>query len=522
MMSFWHNVQTAAGQGGAFPWIVCCFVVVAFVLFGFFPAERGRIRTAIILFALSFAGLLIAGALLSYGATKDGIDPASTAYLWIRLSAIFIESVAIIYVVSVVIFDAVLDTAHLKPPRIMRDLLRALAYIIVALTVLSHGHVNLTGIIATSAIITAVIGLSFQDTLGNILGGLALQTERSISVGDWVRLDQHEGLVKEISWRHTSIETRNWDTVIIPNSVLMKSQVTVLGRRAGAPRQHRQMVYFNVDFRYTPTEVIDTVEAALCAEPIANVAREPAPNCVLVDFKDSYATYTVRYWLTDLAVDTPTDSVVRSRIYFALRRKEIPLSIPAQSLFITEDDQSRRSRKRDEEIERRVESLRHVELFHTLTEDEWRELAAQLYVAPFVRGEAMTRQGAEAHWLYIITKGEAEVRINVDGSNVSERVATLHEGDFFGEMGLMTGEPRLATVVAQTDVECYRLDKAAFNDILHRRPEIAEDISHVLARRRAQLEAIREGLDEEAMRKRMRSHQGDFLHLIRKFFTLGR
>jgi CRP-like cAMP-binding protein len=309
---------------------------------------------------------------------------------------------------------------------------------------------------------------------------------------------------------------------VIPNSILMKSQVTVLGRRTGAPRQHRQWVYFNVDFRYSPTTVIEVVESALCAEPIMNVASEPAPNCVFMDFKDSYGSYAVRYWLTNLAVDDPTNSIVRSRIYFALRRAGIPLSIPAQSLFITEEGESRRERKLSEEIERRVEALQRVDLFHTLTDEERRELAARLRVAPFVRGEAMTRQGATAHWLYIMTKGDAEVRITVDDSRLSEKVATLHAGDFFGEMGLMTGVPRSATVIAQTDAECYRLDKDAFNDILRRRPEIAEDISHVLARRRVELEAVREDLNEEAMRQRVRRTQGDLLHRIRNFFTLER
>jgi CRP-like cAMP-binding protein len=87
-------------------------------------------------------------------------------------------------------------------------------------------------------------------------------------------------------------------------------------------------------------------------------------------------------------------------------------------------------------------------------------------------------------------------------------------------MGMMTGEPRSATVIALSDVECYRLDKEAFNDILKHRPEIAEDISEQLARRRVELDAAREGLNEEAMQARLRYHQGDLLQRIRRFFTL--
>src|SRR5258708_2314604 len=168
-------------------------------------------------------------------------------------------------------------------------------------------------------------------------------------------------------------------------------------------------------------------------------------------FKESFGDYAVRYWLTDLAVDDPTNSVVRTRIYFALRRASIPLSIPAQSVFVTEDDLSRRERKDVQEVDRRVATLKELELFRKLTDAERLSLAHRLRVAAFARGEAITRQGAEAHWLYVITKGDAEVRVSVDGSATSEAVATLHSGDFFGEMGMMTGAPRAATVTALTN-----------------------------------------------------------------------
>jgi small-conductance mechanosensitive channel len=504
-------------MAGIFHWVALCFMLAAALLYAFIPAERVRIRNAVLLFAVAFVGLLASALLLTYGVAQK-----SSPYRWTQWSARFIANVALVNLASVLVFDVALDAVRLKPPRIMRDLLLAFAYIVIALTLLSQSGVDLTGIVATSAVITAIIGFSLQDTLGNIMGGMALQMERTIGVGDWVRIDTHEGRVKEIRWRQTSIETRNWDTIVIPNSVLMKGQVTILGRRAGEAQQHRMWVYFNVDFRYSPADVIDTVEAALRAEPIPNVAREPAPNCIFMDFKESYGSYAVRYWLTDLSVDDPTNSIVRQRIYFALRRASIPLSIPAQSLFITEEDESRRQRKQLQEIERRDEALKQVELFHTLTDAERREMAERLVDAPFVRGEAMTRQGAEAHWLYIITSGEAEVRVAAEGSQLSEKVATLGAGNFFGEMGLMTGETRTATVIAGTDVECYRLDKEAFHDILRRRPEIAEDISHILARRRVELDGIREGLNEEAMRQRMRRTQHDVLNRIRNFFKLDK
>ena len=514
-MSFWTNFQTAAGMAGVYHWVAIGLMLTAAILFVVVPTERTRIRNAVLLFAVAFVGLIVAALLAT-----SGVPHERAPYRWTRWASLFISNIAVVNLASVFVFEVALDAVRLKPPRILRDLLLAFVYIIIALSLLSQSGVDLTGIVATSAVITAVIGFSLQDTLGNIMGGMALQMERTIGVGDWVRIDTHEGRIKEIRWRQTSIETRNWDTIVIPNSMMMKGQVTILGRREGAPRQHRMWVHFNVDFRYKPTDVIDTVETALRAEPIANVAHEPAPNCIFLDFKESYANYAVRYWLTDIALDDPTNSVVRQRIFFALQRASIPLSIPAHSLFVNEKDESSLKRKHLEEIANRVDALKQIELFNTLTDEERNALAEQLIEAPFVRGEAMTRQGAEAHWLYIIKSGEAEVRVVVEGTGLGEKVASLPAGAFFGEMGLMTGEPRTATVIATTDVQCLRLDKEAFHAILHQRPEIAEDISHILARRRIELDSVREGLNEEAARQRMLHAQHDFLNRIRSFFKL--
>ena len=147
-------------------------------------------------------------------------------------------------------------------------------------------------------------------------------------------------------------------------------------------------------------------------------------------------------------------------------------------------------------------------------------MSGRLLVKPFLPGEAIVRQGDPARSLYLITQGTAEVRVAVDGERLTEKVAELNAGNFFGEMGLLTGEPRAATVTAMTEVECYRLDKEAVNEILTQRPEIATDMSRILARRRVELDAIREDLNELAKQKRMQHTESDFLDRIRQFFTL--
>ncbi|HEX3595556.1 MAG TPA: mechanosensitive ion channel family protein, partial [Polyangiaceae bacterium] len=383
----------------------------------------------------------------------------------------------------------------------------------------SRAGLNLSGLIATSAVLTAVIGLAFQDTLGNIVGGLAIELDDSVSVGDWIKVGEVVGRVSEIRWRYTAIETRNWETVILPNSMLVKGQVTILGRREGKPVQLRRYIYFNVDFRYPPDEIIDIIEISLRGAPIENVAAEPPPECVLMELDQSSGKYAVRYWLTNIARDNRTDSVIRTRIFYTLRRAKVPLSLPAQAVFVTEESSERKLEKSRIDEEQRLEALRHVSIFEGLAEEEQKLLANHLHRAPFAPKEAITRQGAVAHWLYILVQGQASVRVAVPGGGERE-VARLEAGDFFGEMSLLTGERRSATVVAITSVECYRLDKSAFEELVGKRPEITNHIADLLAKRRVELGAVREHLDEQAEKDRLRTTQNDLLRKIRDFFGL--
>jgi len=132
----------------------------------------------------------------------------------------------------------------------------------------------------------------------------------------------------------------------------------------------------------------------------------------------------------------------------------------------------------------------------------------------------ITRQGSTAHWLYILTKGKAEVRLTGTGGE-EQKVAELKAPSFFGEMALMTGAPREATVVALDDVECLRLDRDDFKEILALRPELAKEISLILAQRRVELVAVRDNLDAEAKKRTMVAEGSKILESIRDFFGLN-
>jgi CRP-like cAMP-binding protein len=234
--------------------------------------------------------------------------------------------------------------------------------------------------------------------------------------------------------------------------------------------------------------------------------------------RDSYCYYAVRYFLKDLACDDPTSSLVRERIYAALRRAHVPLALPATAVFVSHEDGKgeRRVQKVQNEI-RRV--LRDVELFSRLSDEEVSMLAESAKLAPFVRGELVMRQGSKAHWLYVLHKGDVEIRVTGDDGQ-ERRVAVVSAPSFFGEMALMTGAPREATVIALTDIECLRIDKDEFSEVLTRRPEMAQEMSTILAKRRVELDAVKFSLDAESKNSRMQSERKRILAAIRQFFAL--
>src|SRR5437868_4922847 len=491
-------------------------IVLAAFVGRFAPKKRRRIRRATILVMLYVTTFGVAAVL--HWVNAEGWSRR----VWF-LADLF-EVLVVIDLVAILLFDLLLLVLRIEIANIVHDLALGAAYILAFIGMLHRSGVQLSGIIATSAVVTVVLSPPLQATLGNVLGGVALQLDDSIHVGGWLQLPSgQQGRITAIRWRHTVMETRNWDTIIVPNASLLAENIIILGQRSDHPVQHRMWVYFNVDFRYSPEEVINVVEDALQSTPIHGVAAFPPPNCICYDFArqgaDSMAYYAVRYWLTDLAADDPTSSQVRVRAYVALKRAGIPLAVPGQALWVSMDDPQHKERKVQRELTHRMAALSQIEMFAGLSDEDRMRLAEGMLPAPFGRGEIITRQDSAAHWLYVLCKGECEVRVRGEGG-VEKLVTRLSGPNVFGEMGVMTGERRTASVIAATEVDCYRIDKDAFKAVLRNRPDLVETISQVMARRRVELAAVREGLDAEAKKRRVKEERSEILSSIQNFFGL--
>ncbi len=461
-------------------------------------------------------------AIAAFGAAVSAITRVVTPELptvsqVLHEAGVIAIGIGLIRLFGMVLFRLLFPRLRITPPRITEDIVVVIGYVAWAFVRLRYAGVEFTGLVTASAVVTAIIAFSMQDTLGNILGGIALQLDDSLQLGDWIKVDDLSGKVIEVRWRSTAIRTRNGEIVFLPNSVLMKNRFMVLGRREDGPPQWRRWIRFEAPNDVPPARVISAVQGELVGTRIPNVSLDPQPDCVLMGFDGGLCQYAVRYWLTDLLRDDPTDSLVRAHVYAALRRAGIPLAMPQYRLRTVNENAEFEEARSRREMDRRMGALQRAELFRSLTAEERETLAARLTYAPYAAGDVITRKGATAHWLYLVTSGDARVTIDLpDGSE--REVNRLRAGDFFGEMALMTGAPRRATVTATTDVECYRLDKQSFADLILARPGIAEEISHLLAERQAALETLEKGV--QASPQQVARQRGELLGRIRHFFGL--
>jgi small-conductance mechanosensitive channel/CRP-like cAMP-binding protein len=475
------------------------------------PLRKGMV-TMVVLMALGLAGLVMLG---RYG---DGIE-SRTLTVILRELGLLVVTFALVRIGVIFLFDVLLSRAAV--PRMMADVMLVVTLIIYAIFRMSEIGVNLASLITTSAVLTGAIAFSMQAMLGNLWGGIALQADNTCRIGDWIRVDGVVGQIIGIRWRCLAVATNDGETVMMPNAQLVNSRVTVLARRGDLKIPWRRAVEFFVDYGSAPSGVIAAVEASLARAELPNVAREPRAVCTCRSFDDNSIRYAVLYWLVDPALDQVTDSQVRAHAFATLARHHMEMPLVRRVLLTPDAVSAQHEATSTRELTGRLEVLSRLKLFAELTDGERRALAAELTDEPYVVGDVIAREGEVSDSMYILAAGTVEILREPQVGGERQHLADQTAPNHFGEMGLLTGQARLGTVIARDNVLCYRLEKRGFDAIIQARPEIAEALSQVVAARQLANDATLQALDDVARRKRTSGTAGDLLRKIRVFFDLG-
>lgn len=401
-------------------------------------------------------------------------------------------------------------------PKIIRDIIQAIVYFLVLLAVLRQMGLEPGELLTTSALLTAVIGLSLQETLGNLIAGLSVQIQRPFTVGDWIEYDENPkniGRVIEINWRATRLITLDELEIIVPNGLLAKA---ALKNYSHPTAQVRRSVYVHAEYHVPPRRVHRIIEEAIADTP--GVLREPPPSIVTTTFADSGIEYWVRFFIVRFHERDAIDSAVRDRIWYAFQRAGIGMPFPHRTVHLQHHSTETRAHEHEERVAKRDRALSRLDFLSVISDAQRRGLAAQAALMLFSPGEVIVRQGEESDELFIVEKGEVTVLVERDG--VETEVTRLGPGQFFGEMALVTGEARKATVRASGDCELLAINHDAFESVLHESPEVVLALSTVLAERQVELDvhSARFGTEERASVVERQSSQ--LLGKIKRLFSI--
>lgn len=412
-------------------------------------------------------GLSIGFLVLHLVLTQGWVEP-DLADTFRSIEGLLLVFAAVSTLVVVLMNPLRVDRVPDRFPSIVQDALTYGVFLVIATFVMRERFFT------TSAVSAVVLGFALQDTLGNMFAGLAIQVDKPFRVGHWIAVSSMEGLVTQITWRATKLRTKTGNFVIVPNSVIGKEPITNYSEPAVPTRLQLDV---GASYNAAPNDVKQAIHEVLAAESL--VLKTPTPDVLLSDFGNSSIVYRVRFWVDDYSRDEIVRDRIRTGIYYAFQRRQIEIPYPIQVEYSREWP-SGRSAERTAELLRLAET---VDVLRPLTEAERAELVELSTERLYGDSETVVRQGQPGASMFLICSGRLRVTVEPSGAEV----AIVDAGGYIGEMSLLTGDPRSATVTARGDAVLLEITADTFRRIVLANPTVLERISSVIEERRAQL-----------------------------------
>ena len=448
--------------------------------------SRPRFTNKVVIFLAAWVAALLAmylfwsfegsvRALLEQRMSGHPSPSAVTIVSAVKLILIGITTYLFVRALNFLFFGLAFRLKRIDAPTLIRNIFTIVAFTILFLIAFTFlfPDVNLGALFTTSAIFGVILGLALQDTLGNFFAGISLQADRPFQVGDVIVVgaERHTGVVEEISWRAIKIRTFSNHVVLIANSNAAREPIEVCPR----DNLNARIVLFNALYTDSPAKTIHVIREAV--REAENVSTKVTPVVRIRNLGDNGVDYEVKYWLEDYAKYNDTDALVRQRIWYAFRRAGLNFAFPTRTLYV-----ERHSHLAQRDGGAIAERLSAVDIFAPLSAEETGMLAQAAVRHVFAPGEMVIRAGDPGSSMFVVHNGRVRVQVNENGR--PRTVATLNEGDFFGEMALFTGEPRTANVVALEETEVLEIGHGAMKRVFDTNPDLVESLSFIIAERR--------------------------------------
>ena len=486
------------------------FLAGAVTVIGFFGARYWRGRGALayflvqLLFFAILTGLMLAGGVVPY---RPGVSiGGEPTRLFVGMLEVIWWLGAAWLAVGFLRAFVVLERQP-RDTKLVQDLLAALIYLAATFAIVAYVFdLPVKGLLATSGALAIIIGLALQSSLGDVFSGIVLNIERPYRVGDWIILDDTlQGKVIETNWRATHILTGNQDVAIIPNSVIAKSRLV----NCSTPTTiHGASIRVRLEPSLTPAAGCKLLKEVLLGS--THILRAPEPSVTIKDLSAEMIDFELSYSVADISAVDRAQNELFNRVYRAAAAAGAKFS----PRFAGSPSQAAPEGAGESGIPERL--LAGISLFSTLTADEKAALASQMQRKDYKPGEVIVRTGTILEALCIVSYGVLVGSVEVNGRKIE--VIRLAPGDYFGEVGLLTGKPLEGDLTALTRVVIYEISKAALSPLIKGRPGLAEELSESLASRQLANRTVLDHVDEkggpeEGLAERVAAN-------IRRLFTL--
>jgi CRP-like cAMP-binding protein len=238
------------------------------------------------------------------------------------------------------------------------------------------------------------------------------------------------------------------------------------------------------------------------------------PDVLVQEVGESGIVYVVRFWVPSYAEENTCRDTVLSGVLEGLRHAGLAASAPRREIAVSRaalPDAGKRPSL--------AALLGAIGPFSAFTPAELADVAEQLAERPIKEGTVVVRQGDAGASLFFVAEGALDVRV-ADKNGAEITVDCLAAGDIFGEISLLTGEARRATIVALTGALLYEMRKDDLAPLLQRRPELGDALAAIMAERQ-QWNGARLRSREYAVAVTPAQSSAEILRRLRSFFGLA-